>query len=450
MILKLLNTEEIGFNYIIASVGALVALVDFGFAPQFIRNIAYVFSGAKSLKKEGVADFVESNDISYHLLAALITTAKKVYAILGMIALLLLLSVGTIYVYHVTQGFTNVDHSLIIWIVFSMSMFFQIYYDYYNFCLIGAGKIKQAQIAQISTQLFKIILTIILLLLGLGLLGVVLAYLISPFLNRFLAYRFFFVTAMKKELKKWRIEKEEIKQTFSIIWHNAKNAGICKLAQYLTYNTTLLLVGVFCSLEEVASYGLTIQLYGVICAGAITLMDAYQPLLASLIVSNKQKTLRNKAALGMFAFYGVYVFGAAILILLGNPILNLMGANANLPSSTILLTYAIFYFLYNNMWQMCQVLIAANQYPFTKSLLYTSVWMVVLGILSLKYTEFGLMGVVLVTGMVQLYTDYYWVKKVLIFLKIDMFSFIILGLRQGVNICLNGVENMGLRMKYGK
>ena len=55
LILKLLSAEEIGMNYLMLSLGALVSLFDFGFTPQFSRNIAYVFTGAQVLQKEGVA-----------------------------------------------------------------------------------------------------------------------------------------------------------------------------------------------------------------------------------------------------------------------------------------------------------------------------------------------------------------------------------------------------------
>ena len=52
LILHMLTTEEIAMNYLMLTVGSLVALIDFGFAPQFGRNITYVFSGAQKLEKE--------------------------------------------------------------------------------------------------------------------------------------------------------------------------------------------------------------------------------------------------------------------------------------------------------------------------------------------------------------------------------------------------------------
>ena len=52
-ILNRLTAEEMGLNYLMLTIGSMVSLLDFGFSPQFGRNITYVFSGAKELAKEG-------------------------------------------------------------------------------------------------------------------------------------------------------------------------------------------------------------------------------------------------------------------------------------------------------------------------------------------------------------------------------------------------------------
>ena len=44
LILHMLSTEEIAMNYLMLTIGSMVALIDFGFAPQFGRNVSFVFS----------------------------------------------------------------------------------------------------------------------------------------------------------------------------------------------------------------------------------------------------------------------------------------------------------------------------------------------------------------------------------------------------------------------
>jgi len=64
IILRMLTVEEIALNYLLIALGAMVALFDFGFSPQFSRNITYVFTGATDLKKDGVRVVKDSNTIT--------------------------------------------------------------------------------------------------------------------------------------------------------------------------------------------------------------------------------------------------------------------------------------------------------------------------------------------------------------------------------------------------
>lgn len=66
LILNMLSTEEIAMNYLMITVGSLVSLIDFGFAPQFGRNVTYVFSCAQKLKREGINSNVGGN-VNYSL-----------------------------------------------------------------------------------------------------------------------------------------------------------------------------------------------------------------------------------------------------------------------------------------------------------------------------------------------------------------------------------------------
>ena len=52
-ILKMMPAEMVGIWTIFITITAFSSLLDFGFAPSFTRNITYVFSGVKELKKNG-------------------------------------------------------------------------------------------------------------------------------------------------------------------------------------------------------------------------------------------------------------------------------------------------------------------------------------------------------------------------------------------------------------
>lgn len=51
IVLYYLPTEELGLWYIFLSVGAFVAMFDFGFSPQIARVITYSYAGADEIQK---------------------------------------------------------------------------------------------------------------------------------------------------------------------------------------------------------------------------------------------------------------------------------------------------------------------------------------------------------------------------------------------------------------
>ena len=130
LVLHMLSTEEIAMNYIMLTIGSMIALLDFGFAPQLSRNLTYVFSGVDRICKEGI-NTSKTNEINYHLLKSVLQAAKRIYRSISFLALFILLTGGTCYIYNFTKGFTNVDNSLEIWIFYSISVYFNIYFLYF-------------------------------------------------------------------------------------------------------------------------------------------------------------------------------------------------------------------------------------------------------------------------------------------------------------------------------
>ncbi|MBQ7259017.1 MAG: polysaccharide biosynthesis protein, partial [Paludibacteraceae bacterium] len=67
-ILHEMPRETVGIWNIFQTITVLVMLLDFGFRPSFARNISYIFSGVKTLQKEGVAHAATDAEVDYGLL----------------------------------------------------------------------------------------------------------------------------------------------------------------------------------------------------------------------------------------------------------------------------------------------------------------------------------------------------------------------------------------------
>lgn len=405
LILHMLSPAEIAMNYLMLTISSLIALLDFGFLPQFSRNITYIFSGVPDLMKEGLYPVRDS--INYILLKNMIGVAEKVYGILGIFTLILMLTVGTVYIRDVTDGFTNVNNAFIIWIVFSVSSFFNVYYSYYASLLTGKGLIKESKIAMIAQRLTYIIFSYILLIAGFSLLGVVIANLISPFVGRYFYYNFFYDETLKNQIKEHRIDKKEVKRLFSIIWYNSKKMGLIAVASFGITKIGLFLSGIYLSPKDVASYGLMIQLIAIIISLSGTHYVSIQPLLGSLYAQNKHSELVRQMGIGITIFYILFILGLCVIALLGPQLLCLIKSNVVLPSPMILIIYGFVCFLEMNTSFFVTILVLGNKINFVTSSLLTSLGIAILSYISLKYTTYTTMGLVLAQGIPGLFYSYW-------------------------------------------
>lgn len=409
-VLRLLTPEEIGMNYLMLTVGSMVSLFDFGFAPQFGRNISYIFSGAQVLLKEGV-EFNEGKkkDVNYRLLATIINTAKYIYKILSFIVLFVMLTFGTLYIYKVTDGFHNVNNSLIIWIVYSVSTFFNVYYTYYTSLLLGQGKIMETKKAMVYSKVTYIIIVLVLLFSGVGLLGVCIANLISPFVNRYLSHRYFFTVELKNKIGVFAVTKKEELELFAIIWYNSKKLGLVFIGSYAITRFGMFLAGLYLPLSDVSSYGLMMQLVGLILTISSTLFTVYEPKFSYLNVTNDKESLLKSFSFSMGIYYLLFILGAICLLIIVPQLLDLIKSNVTLPAIHIVLLYLIVILLENNHSLFATIIVMSNKVPFMWISLITGALIALGSYFSLAYTSVGLIGLVLVQGIIQLaYNNWKW------------------------------------------
>lgn len=439
LILHLLSPEEIGMNYLMLTVGSMVSLFDFGFGPQFGRNITYIFSGAQELKKEGVninENERRNKQINYRLLSTMVYTARFVYRRLSFTVLLFMLSVGTLYIYNVTNGFTTVHNALLIWIIYSVSTYFNIYFTYYSSLLIGKGLIMESKKAMVFSRVIYIFLSIILLKYGVGLLSIAIANLIAPFIERYISYNFFFTKELNEKLDCYIITKEEKLDLFEIIWHNAKKLGLVFIGSYAISRFAMFLAGLYLPLSVVASYGLMMQLVGLIYSIASTLFNIYNPRFAALKMEGRKSLLIKDFAYSMGVYYLLFIIGGIFLLFFVPDLLKVIKSNAILPSFGIILLYLIFMLLEGNHSNFSTLIVIGNTVPFLWVSLITGCLISLGSYFSLSFTNLGIMGLILVQGIVQLaYSNWKWPLVVLIDFRINIIQFISLAFSE-VNVRL--------------
>lgn len=427
-ILNKLTTDEIGLNYILITVGSVIALVDLGFAPQFARNFTYIFSGVQELRKEGVG--AGSEKVNYELLSYLLSTARYVYAVLALIALTLLVVIGTPYIYFTTDGFSAVPNVLAVWLIYSAGVLFQIFYSYYFSMLLGAGKIKEQKYAVIGNKLLYIVILIAGLYSGWGLLSVALAQLISPFFGRFLSHHYFYTEDLRLSLAAYtHKERRKIIDIFSILWHNAKRLAVMQIGTYAILRFNMFIAGLYISLDEFASYGLMVQLVGIIGTVASTYLQVSQTKFASLRASRNDKALLKSFSLSLDVFYVLFIVCAVILVVFGQDLLGVIRSNAFLPSRLVLVVYCLVIFLEYNHSNFAILISSDNNIPFAPASIITGLFVCIGTFLVVECTDWGIFGLVLVQGICQAaYQNWKWPLVALQEFHISYFRLLKLGL----------------------
>lgn len=412
-LLHTLNGDEIGLNYIFMTITSVAVLVDLGFAPQFARNFTYILSGAQTLEKEGIGEKGES--VHYGLLKNTLFAAKCTYGILALLAMVLLMGIGTPYVYAVTHHFKAVPDCLMIWLVYALGIFFQIYYTYYTSMMMGAGLIRQQKYTVVANKLLYMALVIGLLYAGWGLMSVSVAQLVSPFLGRMMCHRYFYTPELKMNLARHeRGTFREIKEIFLKLWYNAKRTAVMNIGAYAILRFSMFIAGLYLSLVEFGSYGLMIQIVGLLGTVSTTFVQVSQPKFASLRTAGDIKGLLASFSDSIKVFYLLYIVGGVAVVWFGPAVLQLIKAQTVLPSTSILVVYCIIMFLEYNHSNFAILISVNNHVPFAPASIATGIAVCVGIFLVLKFTTLGIMGLILVQGICQLaYQNWKWPMEAL-------------------------------------
>lgn len=425
LILNKLSAEEIGLNYLMLTISTMVSLLDFGFAPQFGRNITYVLSGSQEIQKEGVNTNNISNNINYHLLASILQAAKYIYKRLSIFAFILIISLGTLYIYYVTDHFSSVKHTLPIWILFCISVYFNIYYTYYSSLLTGAALIKEVQIAKILSRSCYIFIAYLLLFLNLGLISIVIANLIAPFVNRFYSHIHFYTKELKNELANVFVSTTDINNVIHNLWYNAKKLGLNFIGSYCLSQGTMFIAGIYLTLSEIASLGLITQLTSILTGVACTLVNTYLPKFAQYRAIGDKDSLVKDFSMSMVVFYIITILGSIIIICFGPIVLNFIHSKTSLPSTLIICIFCLMNLLNMNHSYCATFITTANKVPFVKAALIVGFTILGITTIVLHYTNLNLLGIVIVRFVVQLcYNDWYWPRWVLKDLGIGPIQFL--------------------------
>lgn len=425
-----LDGETLGLWYVFLSIGGIVALFDFGFNPTLARNVAYCWSGAQQLSRTE-AIFTNNSQPNIFLLKKIIKTTKRIYLIISVTALSLLLTLGTWYITFISKGLDGKLH-LIAWVIYSFAVFLNLYYGYYATFLRGVGAIKESNIAIIIARVVQIIISIVLLYLKFDIVAVALAYCIYGLVYRLISKISFtsyqnIGQRLKSEVSV--VSKEDIKQVFLTIWHNAWRDGLVFLSHYLANQASVLIASMFLSLTETGLYSITVQLVTAIASISGALYTSYQPALQSAYINDDVERSKKLMSIAMTTFIILFWLGVIMLIVVGIPIIRVVKPDVMMSTTTIL-AVSVYEFLSKHHSYYASYISNTNRVPYVKSYVISSVLGIILSIVFVTVFDFGLWGLIMGQAFAQaLYNNWKWPSVVMNELEISFSEVIKIGVK---------------------
>ena len=412
-ILHKMPQETVGIWNIFQTITALVMLLDFGFRPTFARNISYIFSGVKSLQRNGVAHTTSEAAVDYSLLKGTLLAMKRFYRWMALAVFALLATAGTAYFYYILQKYSgDRQDALIAWILLIAINCYNLYTFYYEALLTGKGYVTRAQQINMLGQAVYLALAIGLIYAGFGLTAIVASQLISTVIRRILTYRVFFTPELKANIQS--VEPQEPKEILSAISPNAVKIGLTQLGGFMVNKSAILIGSAFLTLEQVACYGITIQVMDILARCATVFYQSYLPKLAQCRAENDLNGLKRYYILCTGSLLAVYAVGSVAWLFLGNWALDIIQSQTHFVPTAMLIVMLLISTLEHNHAVSAGFIMADNKIPFFIPSLVSGAATVVLLWVFLSPLHMGIWGLILAPGIAQLaYQNWKWPSVVI-------------------------------------
>jgi len=372
LILKMLPKEEVGLWSVMIGLNSMIYLLDFGFFQTFSRSITYIYSGAKSLRKEGFTPVEAGSPVSYNLLKGVIKAMTRFYGFVSLILLLILFSGGVWYINRLLVGFEG-DAGLakLAWFTYGILLCYQFFTYYYDAALVGRGMIKRSRQIIVFSQTLHIIISSILLLSGLGLLSMVIGQSIATIVNRMLARRAFYDSETI-----YRLSYEDNSEWLTILktlFNTAYKSGLASLSWIFTNRMLSIIGALYVPLVTMASYGITKQITDITITISTVWFTTYYPKLTGEQLKNSLGEVKRIYVKARLIAAGAFILITAAVVLTGEPILRFIGSSTSLlPLNLMLLLFLASFF--ESMTQLStSVLLSRNEVPYYKAQLITAI-----------------------------------------------------------------------------
>jgi O-antigen/teichoic acid export membrane protein len=431
MLLLFLSDMELGLWYVFVAAGNLAMLFELGFTPAFSRNITYCLSGVQKFERTGIMKTSDVCDVNAGLLKATIYISKKIYLLISFVVLALLLSLGSIYILHVSEGIPG-HIALVAWFCFCVAIFINIYFDYNLAFLRGCGDIAAENKSKVIAKLSQLLLTLVLMCLGLGLIGASIGYLFSGLLQRFISSFFLKghqeITIVMND-DNIKPEKNTIRDVFDAISYLAFKDGAVTLSLFAATQATSLIASSCLGLAETGVYSVTFQIVSSVASLSGAYPKSFYPSFQAAFSRGDIEQQRRIVGQGIVAYLAIYIFVSLISALILPIIISWIKPGLSIDLKLYILM-SLYLLLLNQHSIFCNYIIGMNQIPYMNGYIVAALLGTFFSAFLTKATSLGVYGLILGEALAQLlYNNWKWPSYVAHELQTTYFCL----LKEGMN-----------------
>ncbi|PSV32326.1 O-unit flippase-like protein [Photobacterium sp. GB-72] len=400
--IKYLSAQDLGLWYVFTTLISLAYLLEFGFLPTISRMTSYVYGGAKELRAQGIPE--QGKKLELQILKDLLEASKQLYALVAILAFIVLFFLGTTYLDSFHEFGKNQE---IAWYVFLFISVINLYFTFYNGIIIGRGEQQVVYYINAKSKVIMLAVSTVMLINDYGLLSMAIGTLCSTLYSRYELNKHLYRSDEMLEIKSTGLKKKE--NYIRVLFSASYKLGLTSLGGFLILRSNMLLASSFLGLKVAASYGLTVQAINILSSVSSMVFELNLPKFNSLQSSGKRTKLASLVPKTIFLSLCSYTLGAVVLFFIGSEILTFISSNTNIVESSILLLMLVMYFLELSHSLAARYLTTLNIVPFLNATIISGVAIAILGYIVVTETNYGLFGLVGIQTLVQLsFNNWYW------------------------------------------
>jgi O-antigen/teichoic acid export membrane protein len=403
LILRTLAPELQALWWVFLSLGALASLSDFGFGQVISRVYGFLWAGAEDVKEEGLTSAPQGKEPNLARLRVLNCTVRHLYFWVSVTASVLLALGGTWVLGKPINALAQPMQGWLAWGGYLTAISYSIFTGHWSLACIGVNRVRELHFAYTAGGVAYLAVAVTLLRLGYGLHALVAATLL-------------------RAVATWAITKHSYHQAVPTIahlpeevdfallkrlWPNAKKFGLMAIAGYLVSQANMMIASHILPVEQMAAYGLSVQVVTFLVNFSYLWLSVKWPQITVLrtqgAIDSMSRLFARRLALVVFTF----LMGACGLLLLGGPLLKLIGAKSNLLPPEQLLIYLAWAGLQILPVHFGQLTYTENVVPFYRLSIFTGV--LCASLVVLLAPRFGIYGLLWIPLLVESTCSWWYV-----------------------------------------